>query len=311
MADLQDFVDNSATIGPDGFSFAWVYAGDGQTTTDAELALFDLDSYVLEALTAAESRPRCTVHGDGVILNLRGVNLNEGADPEDMISVRFWIQGQVVIGVWKRPLKAISDLFDAMARGKAPETPGDLIAKLTLRLSDRAEPIVAELNEAIDTLEDDLSDSTQLQHARHRLALIRHSATTLRRYMFPQRDALTTLEIEDVSWLKDHDRSRLREAADRVTRMAEELDAIRDRAQIVQDQITDRRAETMNSQMLLLSIVAAIFLPLGLLTGLLGVNVGGIPLASSSWGFAIVCALLVVVCIGQVWLFRRLGMFGK
>jgi zinc transporter len=93
--------------------------------------------------------------------------------------------------------------------------------------------------------------------------------------------------------------------------MAEELEAIRDRAQIVQDQIMDRRAETMNSQMLLLSIVAAIFLPLGLLTGLLGVNVGGIPLANSSWGFAIVCAILIVVSIGQIWLFKRLGMFGK
>ncbi|RPE71404.1 zinc transporter [Pacificibacter maritimus] len=315
-ADLQDFAEGSATLGADGFCFAWVHsaphsADADQTTTHAELALFNLDSFVFDALTASETRPRCTVHGDGVILNLRGVNLNEGAAPEDMISARFWIEGKVIIGVWKRPLKAIGDLFDSMARGKAPETPGDLIAKLALRLSDRAEPIVAELNEAIDSLEDELIDSSTLQSVRRKLAVLRHSATTLRRYMFPQRDALSTLEIEDLSWLKDQDRSRLREAADRVTRLAEELDAIRDRAQIVQDQIMDRRAETMNSQMLLLSIVAAIFLPLGLLTGLLGVNVGGIPLANNAWGFAVVCVVLVMVSIGQIWLFKRMGMFGK
>ncbi|SEK82665.1 zinc transporter ZntB [Pacificibacter marinus] len=314
-ADLQDFAASAAIAGTSqgtkGFSFAWVYGGAGQETTKLELAPFDLDGFVSDALTAEETRPRCTVHNDGVILNLRGVNLNEGADPEDMISVRLWIQDTVIIGVWKRKLKAIDDLFDAMQRGKAPETPGDFAAKLSLRLSDRAEPIVAALNDAIDTLEEDLSEGGKLQDARMRLAQLRHSATTLRRYMFPQRDALTTLEIEDVSWLQERDRSRLREAADRVTRMAEELEAIRDRAQIVQDQIMDRRAETMNSQMLLLSIVAAIFLPLGLLTGLLGVNVGGIPLADSAWGFAIVCAILIVVGIGQVWLFKRLGMFGK
>jgi zinc transporter len=309
-ADLQDFSLTGDAVDARMYGFAWVYCGPDQDAATRELALFNLDHFVIDALTAEETRPRCTVHGDGVILNLRGVNLNEGADPEDMISVRLWVEQGRIIGVWKRPLKAIADLFEAMKRGKAPETPGDFIAKLSLRLSDRAEPIVAELNEEIDALEDGLSDG-MLSEARRTLADIRHRATTLRRYMFPQRDALTTLEIEDVSWLHPQDRSRIREAADRVTRMAEELEAIRDRAQIVQDQIMDQRAEAMNKQMLLLSIVAAIFLPLGLLTGLLGVNVGGIPLSDSNWGFMIVCVILGLVCLGQIWLFKRMGMFKK
>jgi zinc transporter len=307
-ADLQEFSSTSDAMDTGVFGFAWMYCGTDIEAATAELALFHLDHFVTEALIAEETRPRCTVHGDGVIINLRGVNLNDGADPEDMISVRLWVEKSRIIGVGKRPLKAIADIFDAMERGKAPETPGDFIAKLSLRLSDRAEPVVAALNEEIDTLEESLMDGP-LSEARRTLADIRHTATALRRYMFPQRDALTTLEIEDVSWLLPQDRSRIREAADRVTRMAEELDAIRDRAQIVQDQIMDQRAEAMNRQMLLLSIVAAIFLPLGLLTGLLGVNVGGIPLAQNPWGFAIVCVTLGVVCAGQIWLFKRMKMF--
>ena len=87
-------------------------------------------------------------------------------------------------------------------------------------------------------------------------------------------------------------------------RMAEELDAIRDRAQIVHDQIMDKRAEVMNKQMLLLSIVAAIFLPLGLVTGFLGINVGGIPGADNQWGFWIVCGLLIVCVVFQLALLR-------
>jgi zinc transporter len=307
-ADLQELSVTTDKADARIFGFAWVYCGTDREAAAAELALFHLDHFVIDALIAEETRPRCTVHGDGVIINLRGVNLNDGADPEDMISVRLWVEKGRIIGVWRRPLKAIADIFDAMERGKAPETPGDFIAKLSLRLSDRAEPIVAALNEEIDTLEDTLADGP-LSEARRKLAGIRQQATVLRRYMFPQRDALTTLEIEDVSWLLPQDRSRIREAADRVTRMAEELDAIRDRAQIVQDQIMDQRAEAMNRQMLLLSIVAAIFLPLGLLTGLLGVNVGGIPLAQNPWGFAIVCVILGVICAGQIWLFKRMKMF--
>ena len=112
-----------------------------------------------------------------------------------------------------------------------------------------------------------------------------------------------------MKWLVDRDRSRLREAAERVTRLGEELDAIRDRSQVVHDQIMDRRAETMNRQMLILSLVAALFLPLGLVTGLLGVNVGGIPGADNPWAFEILCAVLVVVGAMQVWLFKRIGLF--
>jgi zinc transporter len=101
----------------------------------------------------------------------------------------------------------------------------------------------------------------------------------------------------------------LREAAERVTRLGEELDAIRDRAQVIHDQIMDRRAETMNRQMLILSVVAALFLPLGLLTGLLGVNVGGIPGADNPWAFEILCGLLVLIGAAQFWFFKRIGLF--
>ncbi len=108
--------------------------------------------------------------------------------------------------------------------------------------------------------------------------------------MFPQRDALSTLAIEDLPWLSERDRSQLREATDRITRLAEELDAIRERAAVVQDQLVERRAEAMNHNMMILAVVAAVFLPLGLLTGLLGINVGGMPGAGDQLGL-----------LGRVW----------
>jgi zinc transporter len=98
---------------------------------------------------------------------------------------------------------------------------------------------------------------------------------------------------------------RLRETADRTTRYVEDLDAIRDRATVTQEELNARLAEQMNKTMYILSIVAGIFLPLGLLTGLLGINVGGIPGTESHWAFAIFCVLLLIVAVGQVWLFKR------
>ena len=289
--------------------FIWIHLRRDDPRTRDTLDACGLDRFVSEALTTDETRPRCTVIGDGVLLNLRGVNLNPGAEPEDMISVRFWVEERRVIGVWLRPLMAVRDVLDAIGRNRSPVSPGDLIAKLALRLADRAEPTVAALSERIDRLEEAVDDQAGTA-TRAQLAEIRRAAISLRRFMFPQRDALTTLQIEDVNWLDDRDRARIREAAERVTRLAEDLDALRDRAQVVQDQIMDRRAETMNRHMLILSVVAAIFLPLGLLTGLLGINVGGIPGAEYPWAFLIVCGLLVAIGLLQLWFFKWIKVLG-
>jgi len=100
-------------------------------------------------------------------------------------------------------------------------------------------------------------------------------------------------------------RMRLRETSDRTTRYVEDLDAIRDRAMVTQEELNNRLAEQMNKTMYVLSIVAGIFLPLGLLTGLLGINVGGIPGTENKWAFTIFCFILLGVAGVQVWLFKR------
>ncbi len=263
-----------------------------------------LDGFILSALLAEDTRPRCTVHGNGAVVILRGVNLMAGAEPEDMVSVRLWVEASRVIGVWVRPLHAVGDLVGAIERGVAPVSPGELVAKLAQRLADRMEPAVAELHDEIDDFEDALLDEGQV--GRGALAALRRRAIRLRRYIGPQRDALTTLAIEDLDWLSDRDRSRIREAADKTTRILEELEAVRERAGVVQDQIMETRAEKMNRYMVLLSAVAAIFLPLTLLTGLLGINVAGIPFDESPWAFGAVAGLLVLIAGFEVWLFRRL-----
>ena len=189
----------------------------------------------------------------------------------------------------------------------APLDSGELVARLALRLADRAEPVVADLNETIDDLEEAFEDTGE-PPSRSELADVRRVSIMLRRYMYPQKDALSTFAIEDMAWISEHARERLREATERVTRLAEALDAIRDRAEVVHDQIMDQRAEATNRQMLILSVVTAIFLPLSLLTGLLGINVGGIPGSTDGNAFWIVCGLMVVLAGLQFWVFRKIGM---
>ncbi len=101
----------------------------------------------------------------------------------------------------------------------------------------------------------------------------------------------------------------MQESYDRLLRYIEDLDMARERAQIVKDELTNSLAEHMNRIMYLLSVTAAIFLPLGFLTGLLGVNVGGIPGSENTDAFWIFCAILIGLTILQSLIFRVLRWF--
>ena len=294
---------------PPAGGFAWVHINATSEPARDWIDAAGFDPIVRDALKAAETRPRATVHGETVLMNLRGINLNPGSEPEDMVSLRMFLSKDLAVTVERRNLTAVDDVIAGLARGPGPSGTGELVARLALRIADRVEPVVAALNERIDDLED-AEPQPNAQGRRAELADVRRMAIVMRRYMFPQRDALSTLEIEDVDWLDTRARARLREATERVTRLAEELDAIRDRAQVVHDEIMDLRAEAMNRQMLLLSVVSAIFLPLSFVTGLLGINVGGIPGAAAPWAFWTVVALLAAIAAGLALLFRRMGFLG-
>jgi zinc transporter len=116
---------------------------------------------------------------------------------------------------------------------------------------------------------------------------------------------LVRLSTERIAWVDDLQRARLREVAERQTRLVEELDSARDRAAVVQEELAARLSEQLNRNMYVLSIVAAVFLPLGFLTGLLGITVGGMPGEGEPGAFLVVCAILVVLAGLVLWMFRR------
>ncbi len=136
--------------------------------------------------------------------------------------------------------------------------------------------VLSELDDRVDELEDEVLGGESYE-LRAKIGSLRRETISLRRYLAPQRDAVARLQNERVPWLDEVTRVHLREIADRTTRYVEDLDSARDRAAVTQDELNSRLSERMNKTMYVLSIVAGIFLPLGLLTGLLGINVGGIP----------------------------------
>ncbi|MBN1476715.1 zinc transporter ZntB [Candidatus Sumerlaeota bacterium] len=263
-----------------------------------------LDPLVCEALFAEETRPRVARKGDGLLVILRGVNLNPGEDPEDMISIRLWIDAHRIISLRSNHIMAAADIRERIAASEGPRGPGDFLVALADGLMDRMAPVLASLEDRLDGMEEEIL-VTPTGEIRSKLSELRRDAVALRRYLAPQREALNRLQTEQVPWLTDLHREQLHEIADLLTRHIELLDSARDHAAVTQDELTNLVAEQMNQRMYGLSVVAVIFLPLGFLTGLLGINVAGIPGMDYQGAFAIVCAILLVVALFVVGILKH------
>ena len=264
-----------------------------------------IDPVVRRALLQEEVRPRALTLGDDLLLVLRGVNLNPGADPEDMVGVRIWFETNRIVTLRHRRLMAVNDLRESLAKGTGPDGPGAFLCQLADRLIDRMGPVIGGLDDRVDRLEEEVL-SAHSSKLRAQLGEMRREAIALRRYLAPQREVIARLPLEQVGWLNDFHRGYLREVADRTLRYVEDLDAARERAAVIQDELNSRLSDQMNKTMYLLTVVAAILLPPSLLTGLLGVNVGGMPGVEHPWAFTAVVVLLVVLAVVEVILLRRL-----
>ena len=240
-----------------------------------------------------------------MLVILRGVNLNPGADPQDMVGVRVWLEPNRIVSLRHRRLMAVSDLRDAIEAGAGPTGPGDFLYRLSDRLIDRMGPVVDQLDDRVDELE----DAVLTEHSaalRTKIGEIRREAISLRRYLAPQRDVMSRLPMEQASWLEAGHKAHLREIADRTLRYVEDLDAARERAAVTQDELNNRLADQMNRTMYLLTIVAAVLLPPSLITGLFGINVGGMPGVENIWAFTAVVLGLITIGVVEVILLRRL-----
>lgn len=259
----------------------------------------EVGDFVAELLTVPNTRTRCTVLDDKAMVVLRVAR--PGAEPDDvgrqLLSLLIE-KGRVIVA-------SELNIVDLLGLGQwqqthhAPLSPADLVARLALRAADRMEPLIERMGDNLDDVEEMLMLGKR-QDVGSKLARLRRTLIHLRRLVWPQRDVLNTLEIEDLSFLTARDRTRLREASARTARLGDELQSLSERAVLVHEQILDTRAEQMNQTMLVLAAVTVVFMPLTVISGILGMNLSGIPFHDSPWAFWVVLAGLVALAIGLV-----------
>ncbi|WP_456267969.1 zinc transporter ZntB [Kushneria sp. AK178] len=262
-----------------------------------------LDEDIIEALTEEDTRPRVAVFKGGRITTLRGINLNPGADPDDLVSLRVWLTDNRLITVRRRPLQSITRVRTYLDAGEGARNVGELLAGMADTLVDRVGELTHQLDDALGELEERQADREAATITNEALTDIRQPLITLRRFMEPQYHCLMRLAEDDI--FDETARLWLREAANQLYRYVEDFRAMQERALILQEQIWNSHNERLNERMYLLAIITAVFLPLTFLTGLLGINVGGIPGADSPAGFIVVVLLSMLVGAGVMALLKK------
>ncbi|WP_174297261.1 zinc transporter ZntB [Sphingomonas bacterium] len=283
---------------------AWVHLSTNNEEAQGWLAgEAALDSYVVDALTATETRPRCEQVGDGALLNMRGRSSEELDSSDLLASVRIWGTKGRVFSVTRKDMVAVDAVSRAVEAGGVRD-PGDLITAFATAITEDLDPEVAQLGDDLDECEEQLN-ADRVFELRRTVTRVRVAAIGYRRFLAPQRAALEKLAALPGDWLQADDRLHIAAAADRAARMAEELESIRERSALIHETLTDLRAEQIDSRSLVIAIVAMVFLPLTFVTGVYGMNVKDLPYADRPWSFDAIMALCVVIAAGITGYFLR------
>ena len=161
---------------------------------------------IADAMLYADSRPRTLQTAEGVLVILRGVNLNPGSNIEDKVSVRVWVEHDRVISTSRRQLTSINEIQASIDAGKGPRTSGEFLTVLVARLSDFITDAIDKIEAELDSAEENVGNSADI--ARNSpFSVLRRQTARIRRYLGPQREALDRLSRVNDSVLYETCRS--------------------------------------------------------------------------------------------------------
>jgi len=250
------------------------------------------------------TRPQLHRSGtNGILLFLRAINLNPDSDPEDMVSLRFWCNGEKLVTVMNRKVQAVKFVLDkVLEEGSSLTSVNEVFQALIYQTMLRIERHVAKLTEQIESLEERLDNNKDVSQSE--VSDLKRSTSRLWRFMHPQLDSLKKLAAVELDWFDNSLKYAFKEFVDTMSYYNEELSLISERCEILSSEISGKINAKVNRNLYIISIISVIFLPLSFITGLLGINVGGIPAANADNGFMLVMILMLVIFAIQVVLLK-------
>lgn len=222
-------------------------------------------------------------------------------DPSDIATLWLNVSRQVMISARRKPLKSVDHLRDAVNAGEIFHSPMELLTHLLRDQADVLTGIVRNAITKIDDVEDHLL-ADRLNKKRSNLGELRRLLVRLQRLLAPEPAALFRLLQKPPAWMAENDVHELRQSTEEFSVVLSDMASLQERIKLLQEEIAAHVNEQNNRSLFVLTIVTVLALPINIITGLMGMNVGGVPMAQNDLGFWMIVAIIASFTGVAAWL---------
>jgi zinc transporter len=297
---------NPSPSDPEGNGFIWLHFNLGDAAAEGWIAQhLDLVPEFFEALHEGSRSTRIEDAQDTLIAVINDVAYEFAFDPSEIETLWVSVGPRMAISARIHPLKSIDRLRQAVKTGHHFRSSVDFLNRLMHDQGDVLMRIVREATVKVDAIEDKLLQG-RLQRKRFDLGQLRRVLVRLQRLLAPEPGALFRLLSLPPPWVTANDLDELRQATEEFTMTIRDVAELQERIKLLQEEIAAQMNEQTNRSLFTLTIVTVLALPINILAGLFGMNVGGIPLAQHPHGFWVIVAIIVAFTALAGWLaFRK------
>lgn len=287
----------------------WIHLDDEGDEKLEQFKNQKLSPALLEHLSSIETTPRCTRYKNGLMVTLRGLNVNKDAD-DDMVAVHIWLTKNRLITVADQPVAAVAEVLDLLLHKKGPKNIPACFTLLARQMIKKIKMSLSDIAEQADDMEDRVIEEIGIRQdkkLREDLSHLRHLIVSFRRFLSPQQEVMHALER--MSLFGKEDKTHLHTLSHDLGVAVEKLNFARDHSSVTQDQLDAKTNTNISQIMYLMSLIMVIFTPLSFITGLLGANIGGIPFNEDPYGFSFICLILAGFLACQIIFIKKMHWF--
>ncbi|MFV0643280.1 MAG: CorA family divalent cation transporter [Sphingomonadaceae bacterium] len=264
----------------------------------------ELPDATIALLLSDEARPCAFREKETLITVLRGVNTLGDETPDNTVLMQLWSDGERVVTLDQETMSTLRQVKEDLDQKIGPTDAGALITTLVKQIINRMSRAILEMDDEIDRLEQEDMQKADTHELLARIGDIRRNCLSLERHMGPQHDALDSISTDAPSWFEDNDRSEVVATIHRLRRYLDDIDISKESAVVLMDELRGRTLARTRHTNFVISVLTGIFLPLTFLTGLLGINVAGIPGAKDPdafWYVVLFCAGIFGSMVMVIW----------
>jgi len=257
-----------------------------------------------EAMGSPVRSTRVERDDEALVAVVNDVMFDFDFDPGDLATLWVGLDRHLVVTGRQQRLRSIDALRTRIKGGQPLASPMALLEHLLHEQCEVLTDIVRQVTQRADQIEDRLlAGRSSVQRAA--LGSMRRLLVRLQRLMAPEPASLFRLLQHPPEWIAGDDLQALREVNEEFLVVLSDMASLQERIKLLQEEVAATVNEATGRSLFMLTVMTVLALPINILAGLFGMNVGGIPLAQDPHGFWIIAALIMIFAAAATWLVVR------